>query len=79
MAAGCDGSLTVVDLKRRETITDGWIASKSGWTPYDGVSVMGWPVGTLVRGTLAMWDGELVEPSRGEAVRFAETLAPRER
>ena len=74
LAVGYDADLTVVDLKRRETITDGWIASKCGWTPYDGVTVTGWPVGTLVRGNLAMWEGEIVESSRGEAVRFTEAL-----
>ena len=38
IAVGYDADLTVVDLKRRETITDGWIASRAGWTPYDGVT-----------------------------------------
>ena len=37
IAAGYDADLTIVDLKRRETITDRWIASRAGWTPYDGV------------------------------------------
>ena len=36
IAAGYDADFTVVDLKRRETIRDSWIASRSGWTPYDG-------------------------------------------
>jgi len=67
----------VVDLKRRETITDRWIASRSGWTPYNGVAVTGWPVRTFVRGHRAMWQGELVVPSRGEAVRFLEALPTR--
>jgi len=75
IAAGYDADLTVVDLKRREVITDGWIASRAGWTPYDGVSVTGWPVGTFVRGARVMWEGEVLAPSRGEAVRFLETLA----
>jgi dihydroorotase len=77
LAVGYDADLTVVDLKRRETITDGWIASKCRWTPYDGATVTGWPVGTLVRGRVAMWEGEVVEASGGEAVRFAEALQPR--
>ncbi len=75
IAAGYDADLTVVDLKRRETITDGWIASRSGWTPYDGVTVTGWPVGTFVRGRRVMWEGTLVTPGLGEPVRFLETLA----
>jgi dihydroorotase len=74
IASGYDADLTVVDLKRRETITDRWIASRTGWTPYDGLSVSGWPVGTFVRGHRVMWDGELVDRARGEAVRFLETL-----
>ena len=71
IAAGYDADFTVVDLKRVETIRDSWIASRSGWTPYDGKTVTGWPVGTFVRGANVMWEGELVTPGRGEAVRFA--------
>jgi dihydroorotase len=74
IAAGFDADLTLVDLKRRETITNGWIASRAGWTPYDGMTVTGWPVGTLVRGRRVMWQGELVVPSQGEAVQFLETM-----
>jgi len=76
IAAGFDADLTVVDLRRRETITNGWIASRAGWTPYDGVTVTGWPVGTLVRGRRIVWEGELVGPGQGEAVRFGEALPP---
>ena len=77
IAAGYDADLTVVDLKRRATITNGWIASRAGWTPYDGLSVTGWPVGTIVRGRRVMWEGQLVTPAGGEAVRFLETLESR--
>jgi dihydroorotase len=75
IAVGYDADVTVVDLKRRETITDKWIASRAGWTPYNGVMVTGWPIGTLLRGHKAMWEGELTAPARGERVRFLETLA----
>jgi dihydroorotase len=71
LAVGYDGDLTIVDLKRRETISNRWIASKCGWTPYDGMSVQGWAMGTLIRGQRVMWEGELVMPSQGAAVRFA--------
>jgi dihydroorotase len=75
IAVGYDADLTVVDLKRRETITDKWVASRAGWTPYDGVTVTGWPVGTVVRGRKVMWEGKLAAPAQGERVRFLETLA----
>ena len=74
IAAGYDADFTVVDLKRSETITNKWVASKAGWTSYDGVTVKGWPVGTFVRGRQVMWQGELVTPSQGETVKFLETL-----
>ena len=75
IAVGYDADLTIVDLKRRETITNDWIASKAGWTPYDGVAVTGWPVGTIVRGRTVMWQGELVTAASGQPIRFLETLA----
>ena len=75
IAVGYDADVTVIDLKRRETITDAWIASRAGWTPYDGVSVTGWPVGTFVRGHRVMWQGTLTAPAKGERIRFLETLA----
>ena len=70
VAVGYDADFTIVDLKRRETISDSWIASRSQWTPYDGKTVTGWPVGTFVRGRRVMWEGELTAPPTGEAVRF---------
>jgi dihydroorotase len=74
IAAGYDADLTVVDLKRRETITDAWIASRAGWTPYASMTVTGWPIGTIIRGRKVMWDGSLTAPAQGERVRFVETL-----
>jgi dihydroorotase len=72
LAVGYDADVTVVDLKREQTITDAWIESRCGWTPYHGRKVTGWPVGTLVRGRRAMWDGEIASSAAGEPVRFLE-------
>jgi dihydroorotase len=74
IAVGYDADLTIVDMKRRETITNKWIASRAAWTPYDGKRVIGWPVGTIVRGRRVMWDGELTAPSQGEPISFLEAL-----
>lgn len=70
LAIGYDADLTIVDLKRTETIRNEWVASKAGWTPYDGKQVTGWPVGTIVRGNKVMWQGELTSPSVGQPMRF---------
>ena len=72
IAVGYDADLTVVDLKRSVIIENQWIASRCGWTPYDGVTVTGWPVGTVVRGNRVMWEGSLVTERTGHPVRFFE-------
>ena len=77
IAAGYDADFTVVDLKRRVVITDTMMKSRSGWTPYDGMTVTGWPVGTVIRGRRVMWEGELTTPSNGAPVRFLEAMPRR--
>src|SRR5256885_4093415 len=54
-----------------------WIASRCGWTPYDGIETMGWPVATILRGRLVMRDDRAVDPPGGQALRFLETLRDR--
>lgn len=73
IAVGYDADFSIVDLKRREKITNAWIKSRCGWTPYDGVTVTGWAVGTIVRGRRAMWEGEIARQADGEPVRFLES------
>ena len=72
---GYDADFTVVDMKARRVITDDWIASKCGWTPYNGMEAKAWPVATIIRGQFVMRDDELVGPSLGEPVKFLETGA----
>ena len=74
MAVGYDADLTIVDLKAKRTITNEWIASRCGWTPFAGREVNGWPIGTVIRGRRVMWDDEIQGPAGGEPVRFLEAL-----
>lgn len=74
LAKGYDADFTLVDLKRTETITHAQMANVSGWTPFDGKSVTGWPVMTLVRGHTVMRDGALTGLKIGQPVRFQECL-----
>ena len=72
IAVGWDADLTIVDLKRRETITNKWIQSRVGWTPYHEKQVVGWPIGTFVRGQRVMWQGEIFPTAFGQPIRFYE-------
>jgi dihydroorotase len=70
IALGYDADFSIVDLKARWTIEEGWLASRCGWSPFTGMALTGKPIGTIVRGEVAMWDGELAERAGGEPIRF---------
>ena len=74
LAVGYDADITVVDLKAKRTITNQWIASRCGWTPFDGMTVTGWPKMTIIRGRTVMREDELIGAAQGAPVRFAECL-----
>ncbi|WP_421934656.1 dihydroorotase [Phenylobacterium sp.] len=74
LAVGNDADFTIVDLKARRTIKHEDMASRVGWTPFDGFEAKGWPMATIIRGRVVMRDDEVIAPHLGEPVRFAETL-----
>jgi len=76
IAEGYDADFTIVDLKRRWRISDKWIASRCGWTPYDGMEVTGFPQGTILRGVKIMWDGAITGPALGRPIAFTEAIQP---
>jgi dihydroorotase len=76
LAVGYDADFTVVDLKARRTISNVDMANRSGWTPFDGFEATGWPMATIIRGSVVMRDGEVVAPSQGRPIRFLEALPP---
>ncbi|WP_332654556.1 dihydroorotase [Brevundimonas sp.] len=75
MAEGYDADLTLVDLKEKRVIRHEDMATRSGWTPFDGFEATGWPMATIVRGRVVMRDGDLIGSAHGRPVRFQETLA----
>lgn len=76
IAVGYDADFTIVDRKVEWTVEPGWLASKCGWSPFEGMRLTGQPVGTVIRGRRVMWNGELAAEPSGEPVRFAETWRP---
>jgi dihydroorotase len=74
LAVGYHGDVTLVDLKARRTITNDWIASKSKWTPFDGMEAKGWPIATIIRGQVVMRDDTILARGLGAPVRFLEAL-----
>lgn len=72
IAVGWDADFTIVDLAKKRTIERSWIASRCGWSPFEGREVVGWPVRTVVRGHDAMVDDEL-QSIDAQPVRFVGT------
>jgi dihydroorotase len=70
IAAGYDADFSIVDLARVQKIENAQMATQCGWTPFDGVTVTGWPVATVVRGHVVMRDGELLGPPVGRPISF---------
>jgi dihydroorotase len=74
LAVGYDADYTLVDLKAHVTIENAWLASRCGWSPFEGRKIKGFPRGTIIRGRQVMWDGALAEKADGQPMRFVETL-----
>ncbi len=70
IVVGYDADFTVVDLKKQWTVEQPWLASKAGWSPFTGMTLTGKPIGTIVRGETAMWEGELGAAPAGKPIRF---------
>jgi len=70
LAVGYDADFTLVDMTKSREITNDWIVSPCGWTPFDGYRCQGWPVGTIIRGHVAMRDDEVLGSAIGRPVTF---------
>ena len=69
IAVGADADITIVDLNKEWTITHEEMYSKTKFTPYNGFSIKGKPIITIVMGEIVMLDGEIVgTPGKGTMV-----------
>ena len=67
-----DADLTLIDTQAKREIKNSWIASRCGWTPYDGMHVTGWPVSTLIHGHITMRDDQVLGSPRGQTIEFCK-------
>jgi dihydroorotase len=67
---GKDADFSVVDMKAKRMIHHGWIKSRCAWTPYDGMTVTGWPIMTILRGQIAMRDDTVFSNVIGRKISF---------
>ena len=75
---GFDGDLTIVDLNLEKKVDPAALGSYSDYSLYEGWSLKGWPVMTVVRGEVVMDDGRIVgRPGFGEYLRRSLPAGPR--
>lgn len=66
IAPGFDADIVLWDPKRKETIRQELMHHGADYTPYEGISVTGWPVATFLRGKLVAEEGKILgEPGDG--------------
>lgn len=70
IAVGYDADIAIWDPQREVTISQSLLHHGSDYTPYEGISVKGWPVTTIVRGRVVVRDGAL-EGSPGTGTHIA--------
>ena len=59
VAVGADADLVVWDPQRKVTIADGAMHDRTGYTPYAGRTVTGWPETVIRRGETVIRGGRL--------------------
>lgn len=70
IATGYDADLVLVDMNRQQEIRNEDQVTKSGWTPWHGVTLQGWPVRTMVAGKTVYNDGVFDESVRGTEATY---------
>ncbi len=60
IAPGSDADLVIIDPEQRRTVTHSRLHHNVDYTPYEGMTVHGWPVLTMVRGEVITKEDQLV-------------------
>jgi dihydropyrimidinase len=61
IAVGSDADFAVVDLDLEKTVTTELLQSAADFSIYEGWTVKGWPVMTILRGEVIMEDGKVMD------------------
>ncbi|MHB8741611.1 MAG: dihydroorotase [Sulfuricaulis sp.] len=67
---GWDADLTLVDMTRARPVRNEEMFTKVGWSPFNGRSLTGWPVCTIVAGSIVYDHGKIREGSHGRRLSF---------
>ncbi len=70
---GYKAHFTIVDLKAKRKIESKWLASKCAWSPFEGWSVVGWPMVTILYGQPIVREDEVLSKDfLGQGIEFTD-------
>lgn len=67
---GWDADLTLVDMAHTRPVRDEEMFTKVRWSPFNGRMLTGWPICTIVGGSVAYDHGKIREGARGRPLSF---------
>lgn len=67
---GNKAHFTIVDLKTETRIESNWLASKCGWSPFEGWKIKGWPRFVFLYGKKAMAENTVLGQPSGGPILF---------
>jgi dihydroorotase len=67
---GYDADLTIVDMNKEQTIKNEMMATKCGWTPFNDMTIKGFPFATIINGKTVMLNGKVISEGLGKPLEF---------
>lgn len=67
---GYDADLVLIDPDKKAVFERGMVASKCGWSPYEGETFVGWPIHVFLRGEHVVAEEALCGNQCGRAIEF---------
>lgn len=75
IAIGADADIAIWDPNRVQTLTHAMLGDGSDYTPYEGMTLTGWPILTMVRGRVVVREGMVVGP-RDHGLHLPRAISP---
>ncbi|MBK1842076.1 amidohydrolase family protein [Azospirillum sp. YIM B02556] len=66
LSVGCDADLAIVDPDLERTVDAADLESFADYSPYEGMTLKGWPVMTFSRGRKIVIDGQITDEARNQ-------------
>ncbi len=75
LAVGLDADIALCDLQKLHALEEREIRSRCGWSPWTGIPMRGWPVMTVLRGSVVFRDGEPVGTPSGKPATCGDPIS----